>query len=357
MSEPYLVSVIVSLYNCEKYIEKCLNSILNQTYQNIEIIIVNDGSNDNSLKIVNEIKKKNDKKDKIKIFSKENEGISLTRNYGIKMSSGEFILMIDADDWLEENTIETLVNIQKKTNSDIVKMCYYINKKDKKSIRVEKKYNYSNVFINLKLNKNKIARQIIIGEIPAYIWSMLIKKSIITKEYLFEKNVYLEDKIFLIKLLNKANSIYFSDFTGYHYFVNINGLTHNNKAKYYLMQDFEINKRIKNIFNKYYNNDKDLLELNDTMTYYFVERNLFNLYCKHGNKEFLNVYKEISSDLKVLSKSLNISLLYNNNYTPKCDSIVKYLLKEDFNRIFKIYKRDYVILKIKIIIKKLIKKY
>lgn len=356
MKKSYLVTITVALYNCEKYIERCLKSLLGQTYQNIEILVINDGSTDDSLKIVNNFKDQNDHNNKIKIFSKSNEGLALTRNYGIKESSGEFILMLDSDDWLEPNTIENLVKIQQKNNSDITKMSYFVNTNENKNINVKNNYQYSDIFINLSKSKQEIARQIIIGEIPAYTWTMLIRKSIITEEYLFEQNVYLEDKIFLLKLINNSNGIYFSDFKGYHYFTNINGLTHNNKAKYYLMQDLEINKRIKNILNKYYNRDKKLLVLNDTMTYYFVERNLFNVYCKNGREEAINIYNEISDDIKKISKNLDVSLLFNNDYTTKKDNIIKLLLKEDFDKIFKIYKKDYFLINVKNVIKKIIKR-
>ena len=356
MNEPYLVTITVALYNCEKHIERCLNSILKQTYQNIEILVINDGSIDDSLKIVKDFKKKNDKKDKIKIHSKSNEGLALTRNYGIKNSLGEFILMIDSDDWLEPNAIENLVKIQQETNSDIIKMSYFVNTCENKNICFKNKYCYSNTYIETRKNKEKLVKDIIIGEIPAYTWTMLIRKSIITEEYFFEENVYLEDKIFLLKLISNSNGIYFTDFKGYHYFTNLNGLTHNNKAKYYLMQDLEINKRIKNILTKYYNCNKKLLVLNDTMTYYFVERNLFNVYCKNGKEEAINIYGEISKDLDKLSKNLDLSLLYDNDYTTKKDSIIKYLLKRDLKKIFKIYKRDYFILSIKNMIKKIIKR-
>lgn len=356
MKKSYLVTITVALYNCEKYIERCLKSLLSQTYQNIEILVINDGSTDDSLKIVNNFKEQNDYNNKIKIFSKSNEGLALTRNYGIKKSSGEFILMLDSDDWLEPNTIENLVKIQQKNNSDIIKMSYFVNTDENENINVKNNYQYSNIFVNLSKRKKEIARQIIIGEIPAYTWTMLIRKSIITEEYFFEQNVYLEDKIFLLKLISNSNGIYFTDFKGYHYFTNLNGLTHNNKAKYYLMQDLEINKRIKNILTKYYNCNKKLLVLNDTMTYYFVERNLFNVYCKNGKEEAINIYGEISKDLDKLSKNLDLSLLYDNDYTTKKDSIIKYLLKRDFKKIFKIYKRDYFILSIKNMIKKIIKR-
>ncbi|MGL6105767.1 glycosyltransferase family 2 protein [Romboutsia sp.] len=89
------ISVIVPVYNVEKYLERCLNSLLNQTYKNLEIILINDGSTDSS----EEIRKKYSKQDeKIKFISQENKGIAETRNVGIKNSTGEYIAFLDSDD-------------------------------------------------------------------------------------------------------------------------------------------------------------------------------------------------------------------------------------------------------------------
>ena len=89
-------SIIVPAYNVEKYIEKCIDSILNQSYKNYEVIVINDGSTDNTLNILNK-----KYKDKVKIYSKENGGLSSARNYGVLKSSSKYILFVDSDDWLE----------------------------------------------------------------------------------------------------------------------------------------------------------------------------------------------------------------------------------------------------------------
>lgn len=96
------VSFIVPVYNTEKYLEKCLESIINQTYNNIEIVIVNDGSTDNSINI---IKKYAEKFKFIKFFTKQNGGLSDARNYGVKKATGDYIIFVDSDDYIEENLI------------------------------------------------------------------------------------------------------------------------------------------------------------------------------------------------------------------------------------------------------------
>lgn len=99
------ISVIVTVYNTEKTIEKCLNSILNQTNEVFEIIVINDGSKDNSEKIIKNIQEKNEN---VKYFYKENSGVSDSRNYGIEKAEGDYILFVDSDDYIENNLIETL---------------------------------------------------------------------------------------------------------------------------------------------------------------------------------------------------------------------------------------------------------
>lgn len=112
-----LVSIVIPVYNCEKYIETCIESIMNQSYKNLEIIIINDGSSDRSGEI---IKEKYAQDPRVKYIEKENEGVSITRNLGIELSSGEFITFVDGDDFIACTFIETAVNYIKKYNLDFV---------------------------------------------------------------------------------------------------------------------------------------------------------------------------------------------------------------------------------------------
>ena len=98
-----LISVIVPVYNVEKYLEKCLNSLVNQTYQNIEIIVVDDGSTDNSGRIADDFALKYDI---IKVIHTKNGGLSAARNVGIENAGGEYIAFVDSDDWVDVNTFE-----------------------------------------------------------------------------------------------------------------------------------------------------------------------------------------------------------------------------------------------------------
>ena len=111
------VSVIVAAYNIEGYIERCLNSIVNQTFKDLEIIVVNDGSTDKTLKKIQDIAEKDSR---IIIIDKVNGGVNSARNTGLKKSKGEYILFVDGDDWLELDAIDKLYKNIKDRNLDVL---------------------------------------------------------------------------------------------------------------------------------------------------------------------------------------------------------------------------------------------
>ena len=111
-----LVTIIVPVYNVEKFLTRCVDSITHQTYQNLEILLINDGSTDSSLQVCEELKKSDDR---IVVFDKKNEGLSSTRNFGIKRATGKWLSFIDSDDYIEPNMIATLLSVNKTNNTKI----------------------------------------------------------------------------------------------------------------------------------------------------------------------------------------------------------------------------------------------
>lgn len=111
------ISIIVPIYNVEKYLYKCLDSLINQTYKNIEIICINDGSLDNSQNILEEYKLKDSR---IIVVQQENKGVSAARNLGLSLSTGSYVLFVDADDWLELKTCEDINNALKNNDADLI---------------------------------------------------------------------------------------------------------------------------------------------------------------------------------------------------------------------------------------------
>ena len=111
------LSIVAAVYNLEQYLPRCIDSLVNQTLQEIEILCVDDGSTDNSPKIIDEYRKKYP--NKIKVFHKENGGEFTTRNYGLERASGEYVTFVDTDDYVEPNWAEKLYNAAKKSNADL----------------------------------------------------------------------------------------------------------------------------------------------------------------------------------------------------------------------------------------------
>ena len=120
------LSIIIPVYNSEKYLDKCLTSIINQNYKNIEIILINDGSKDNSKKIINKYLKNNKKV--IKYIEQENSGQAHARNRGLEIATGELITFVDSDDYVLPEIYEEMIKTLTKTNADIV-MCDLSRKK------------------------------------------------------------------------------------------------------------------------------------------------------------------------------------------------------------------------------------
>lgn len=195
------VSVIVPIYNVEKYLEKCINSLLSQTLEDIQIILVNDGSKDNSGNIAREYEKNN--KNRIIYVEKENGGLSDARNYGLKYATGDFIAFLDSDDYIEKNAYEEMYNKAIEENADYVE-CDFIWEFPNK-IRVDKQYPYKN-------------KKEMLSFVRVVAWNKLIKRQLITDNNLeFPKGLRYEDVEFTYKLIPFINKFAYVDKPFIHY--------------------------------------------------------------------------------------------------------------------------------------------
>jgi len=194
------ISVIVPVYNVEKYLEDCLKSLVNQTFQDMEIICVNDGSTDSSAKILKEYE------GKITIIEQENKGQSEARNTGIKFAQGRFIGFVDSDDWIDKDFYEKLYKAITETNSDIAVASI---------IRGENKYR---VKYNEQKEYSELAEKLNVCGLPksCYVWNKLYKAELV-KNYAFKQGVYYEDVIWMPNVIKKANVIVTVPQTEYHY--------------------------------------------------------------------------------------------------------------------------------------------
>lgn len=197
-----LVSIIVPVYNCQRYINRCIDSILGQSYTNIEILLIDDGSIDKSGQICDEYAK-NDKR--IRVFHKENTGVSDTRNYGIRKASGEFIQFVDSDDWIDTAMTKELLNNIKRNDSDMV-VCGYV-RITKYMHRKDKIWDKQGIYTNKDYLKNILNDPT--GYYYGVIWNKLYKASIIRKNHLhFQEKLNLgEDFAFNMQYLRFAKRV------------------------------------------------------------------------------------------------------------------------------------------------------
>ena len=203
-----LISVIVPVYNGEKYIEKCINSIRHQTYRNLEIIIVNDGSTDNTLEICKKLRYDDYR---IKIINQENKGVSGARNTGLEAATGEYIGFVDSDDFLEPSMYEIMQKDLFLYNADISRVRAFVYDRDG-SIR----HNYNDNSVTIFDNKNDIIHNFVNGELSIAVWDKLFKKEIIG-ETRFKENVFHEDTMFSWDVLQKASKVVYNKSQLYHY--------------------------------------------------------------------------------------------------------------------------------------------
>ena len=317
-----LVTIIVPVYNVEKYLRKCLNSIVNQTYKNIEIICVDDGSPDNSIDILNEFAEKDQR---VKVIRQENQGLSGARNAGINNATGKYIMFVDSDDWIKLNMIELMTNKIEKENLDLV-ICgryHYING-IKKEINLNKiKEVLENKILNGKEYFKVITSKTNLFTASAYN-KLYITSLIKEKNLFFPKGKLYEDLLFVFQYIYDSNKIGIIEQGLYNYVVSREGAITNkinkNDIKDTLFTLDEIKKFLKS------KNDYKLLnslEFSEYMFLWISRAVLFKLPFnekKYGKKEIDRIINELKC---------------NEEYKKLC----KYILKNSKNKRNKLFIR------------------
>lgn len=281
------ISVIVPIYNVEKYLKECIDSIIFQTYTNLEILLINDGSTDSSKKICEEYVNKDSR---IKLFNKVNGGLSSARNFGIKKATGDYIIFIDSDDFIEKNMIEELVFGCECNNCDISVIGVY-KYFDNKNIYKESKFIYFGKVDNSKALENMMLNGF-------YACNKLFKR------YIFEKNSFeskLYEDIYLIPyIVEKSQNIYFLNEYGYYYRQREKSIVHTEfnekKMDYYyaankVYTSFIDNDRLKDATIAFYS-----LTLSNLISDVYSQRKKFNLEYKLFCKELIYLKKEIRNN-------------------------------------------------------------
>ncbi|MUP45428.1 glycosyltransferase family 2 protein [Gramella sp. BOM4] len=206
------VSVIIPAYNAERFIEKCLRSICNQTYTNLEIIVLNDGSSDSTEKLAKQFSEKDNR---VTLITKENSGTYSTRKLGIFYSTGQVILNVDADDYLELDAIMNLVDKMRETKANLVIGNHYHLFRGKKKLISNR--------LPAKQSKMELVRSLLTNNIKGYIWGKLYRRELLTDLDYEVENMLQED--FLANLhvfLTKKVRIAQVDLPVYNYLVHAN---------------------------------------------------------------------------------------------------------------------------------------
>lgn len=200
-----LISIIVPIYNAENQIRKCIDSILGQTYKNIELILVNDGSDDESPRICDEYAQQDLR---VKVIHKENGGVSSARNKGITVSKGEYIGFVDSDDWLETDMYEYLLKSIKLNSADVACCGYYKEFEDKTEVKTREDMISSSI--------NEILENFIDGKYEGSVWNKLFTRSVIKHEFDIKMAIG-EDAYFLFQAIKNAKRITYNSKPKYHY--------------------------------------------------------------------------------------------------------------------------------------------
>lgn len=276
------ISIIVPIYNTEKYLERCLQSLINQDYKNIEIILINDGSNDKSISICNTYKNKDNR---IIVIDKKHTGVADTRNIGIKKATGDYIGFVDSDDYIDKDMFKNLVEGVEKYKCEI-SMCDLV---ETYSLNDEiKEYKLKHI----KMDKKQALEQLLYDKnIGNYMTVKLFKRELF-EGIEFPKETLYEDIAIAYKLFNKASNILYIPVPMYHYYQRSDSIVNNITRE-------SIRNYISVVFERYYdlkNNSQDI-ELYNVYSivnvvvkmsvwairikdYELFENEIYNYYCK-----------------------------------------------------------------------------
>lgn len=323
-----LISVILPVYNCEKWIERCIKSIINQTYKNIQLIIINDGSKDNSLEICRKYEN-----DKIVIINKQNSGVSETRNIGLERAEGKYIFFIDADDYIKNDCIENMYKKAKEYDADVVKSD---NEQfdDKGTINKEKLFN--NIYL-YDLQDNKLKNQILNEMIETYKYNNVWGELILTekaKKIKFDTNLAMgEDFLYNYNLYNICNKILVIPDEYYCYYFNKSGMNFNESIA-------KIKRKIEDTiyFYKEILKNPNGIEENKILQN-FIKEIVLHIVMIANNKEISKKDKKqylqnlLNNDIfKTINKKVKLEDIEFQNKRHKI--VGKYLIKMDYAKLY-----------------------
>lgn len=304
------VSIIVPVYNVEKYLDECVQSIQKQTYKNIEIILVDDGSPDHSPQMCDEYAQKDSR---IKVIHKKNGGLSSARNAGIDAATGEYIMFIDSDDFIEPIMVEKLLELKENTNTEVV-ACNI----DKFEGSTYKTIKDKNTFKDIAVfDKQTYLKKLLLRTIDCTSCNKLYQKGYIG-DIRFWEGVNNEDHLFLFKLYQKCNKIAYTDKVYYHYRTTPNSITTKklNDRSFDILKNKEVIKQII---------EKNKLDLNKEFHIYNISICLNYARAIYRNK-VVEEYKDRYNYFCKTIKDNIFTIIFNTHFSCKDKMVAVYLI-------------------------------
>ena len=281
LKEKIKISIIIPIYNVEQYIEKCLISILKRSYKNLEIILVNDGTKDNSMKVIEHYLLDS----RIKVINKENGGLSSARNRGLEIARGDYIAFIDSDDWIEINKLIKLCEIIERENLDII----IGNGESYPSKEKIHKKNYLGIKPGIELFKEMLKKK----DYLETVWKCIYSRKFLQENNIkFKEGLLHEDTPFMFECLIKASKAKYENISFYFYRKREDSIvaTKTNVNLYHILHGANISLKL------YQKNSRKNKELN---TY------------------LLNIYYKIFKELKIKDMDLIFKLIKLRKFTIK----------------------------------------
>lgn len=315
------ISVIVPVYNVRNYLNKCLNSILNQTYKNLEIILIDDGSTDDSGNICDEFAKSDNR---IIVIHKQNGGLSDARNVGIENATGDFLTFIDSDDYVEETMIMDLYNSCKEYGTDI-SCCGKIVEFPNKTIIS----NCNSDFFTS--NENALLRMLTFDDIDVSAWAKLYSKRLFDGIH-YPVGRYYEDIATTYKLFSRANSISHISKPDYHYIIRCNSILNSNFSSKHFDSVFFADELKKYICLNF----PDISDAAESYYILSVSDTIQKIVCSNKKNTYKKEYNELHKILKT-----NLLKSFKNRYIPLYKKVMLVLMA------FRCYKIVFLLKKMK----------
>lgn len=319
-----MISIIIPVYNAQNSISRCLNSILNNSFNDVEIIAINDGSSDDSWKILQEYEKNNS--GKIRIFNQENQGVAITRNRGIGYAEGEFIMFIDNDDYVDKDYIASFVSKIEDFGSDIV-IGGYRRTDGKKTL------------FEIKLQNVSWSKYMIMAP-----WAKIYRrKFLLEKKLEFLNNNIGEDVYFNLQVINLTNKIKIINYCGYNWFFNKKSVSNSSQRE--MKNELNIIFLLDSCWNKLKKigvSDKEDVE------FYFLRYVIWYLLFSGKKSSYFELCREFKKTFKWLKekypnfeKNKNVSLFFPVGEAFKNRIVVYFFMQLYHFRLIKFFFKIY----------------